>query len=314
MSEIICDYEETIWGKTEMRFGPFKMLPSLKFELLESDIKKGFSEDKIVLESGCGGGMYIEELSKSMNNNKYFGTDFSRSAVKDVSKENSRAQYFISDSMIMPVKDNSIDVLLLLDIVEHVDEPEKVFAETKRILKEDGIIHLNIPVEANKATIFWLLGKMCRRNFQKKYSGHVSSYSLRDVKNLLNKYQFKIININYYYHFIGQLTQFILYFAKYLKGVLLRKEISHRITGLDKSFVAGLKDEYSQRKNKEKFKLNNLLSMKFYIKKFYYLFRVFQNLLLIAAYWESKILKSFSFNASCISARVVKTNSQSNII
>lgn len=272
MIEIICDNEGTIWGSTEMRYGPFKMLPSLKFELLESDIKKGFSENMIVLESGCGGGMYIEELSKSMNNNKYIGTDFSRSAIKDVSKENTKVKYFISDSMIMPVKDNSVDVLLILDIVEHVDKPENVFAEAKRILKRDGIMHLNIPVEANKATIFWLLGKIFRKNFQKKYSGHIHSYSLNEVENLLDKYQFKVADINYYYHFIGQLTQFILYFAKYLKEVLSKKESSLGATGIDKGFIAGLKDEY----------------------------------------YESKFLKIFSFMSSCTSARIVKISSYNN--
>ena len=48
MSEIICDYEGTIWGKTEMRFGPFKMLPSLKFELIKNYVGDGFSENKVI--------------------------------------------------------------------------------------------------------------------------------------------------------------------------------------------------------------------------------------------------------------------------
>ena len=56
MIEIICDNEGILWGRTEMRFGPFKMLPSLKFELLQKDIKEGFLKDKIVLEYGCGSG------------------------------------------------------------------------------------------------------------------------------------------------------------------------------------------------------------------------------------------------------------------
>ena len=37
----------------------------------------------------------------------------------------------------MPIKDRSIDVLLLLDIVEHVEEPEKAISEHK---KEIGVI------------------------------------------------------------------------------------------------------------------------------------------------------------------------------
>jgi len=313
MSEIICNNEGNIWESSEMRFGPFKMLPSLKFELLESDIKKGFSEDKIVLEYGCGIGVYIEELSKSMNNNKYFGTDISRIEIKDVAKKNTRVKYFISDAMSMPLKDGSVDVLLFLDFIEHLDEPEKVFNEAKRILKDDGIIHLDVPIEGNKSTIFWIFTKIFRKNLQKRYCRHVHSYSLNDVKNLLHKQQFKITNFNYHRHFIGQLAQFSFFFAKFFKDLLSIKENYVKIIGIDKSFVAGLKEEYSERKNKEKLELNNLLSFKFYLRKIYYLFRIFQNLLLVAAYCESKILKNFSFVFSKISARVVKTNSQSNI-
>lgn len=313
MSEIICNNERNIWESSEMKFGPFKMLPSLKFELLESDIKEGFSEGKIVLEYGCGMGVFIEELSKSMYNNKYFGTDISRIEIKDVAKKNTRVKYFISDAMSMPLKDSSVDVLLFLDFMEHLNEPEKVFLEAKRVLKNDGIIHLDVPVEANKSTIFWIFTKIFRKNLQKRYCRHIHSYSLNDVKNLLHKQQFKITNLNYHRHFIGQLAQFSFFFAKFFKDLLSIKEDYVKIIGIDKSFVAGLKDEYSERKNKEKFKLNNLFSVKFYFSKIYYLFRIFQNLLLVAAYYESKILKNFSFVFSKISARIVKTGSQSNI-
>ncbi len=43
-------------------------------------------------------------------------------------------------------------------------------------------MHFNIPLEANKATICWILGKIFKKNFQKKYSGHIHSYSLDGVK------------------------------------------------------------------------------------------------------------------------------------
>ena len=137
---------------------------------------------------------------------------------------------------------------------------------------------------------------------------HIHSYTLRDVEALLNKFQFKIVDIYFYYHFMGQFSQFVLYFSKYLREKVLQKRGNGISARTDMSFIAGLKDEY-RKGTRGEFDVKNLLRGKYYIKKIYHLFRIFQKLLLVAAYYESKVFKNISFHSSCISARVVHSDS-----
>lgn len=52
----------------------------------------------------------------------------------------------------IPVKDNYFDVIICLEMLEHVFYPEKVLEELKRVTKKDGLFILSMPNEYN----FWL--------------------------------------------------------------------------------------------------------------------------------------------------------------
>jgi len=46
----------------------------------------------------------------------------------------------------IPVKENSIDVILCTQVLEHIEFPEKAFEEFSRILKQNGKIILTVPL------------------------------------------------------------------------------------------------------------------------------------------------------------------------
>lgn len=80
------------------------------------------------LEIGCGSG----ELSKHLNN--YIGIDISPKTSK----------FIIGDAQKLPIKDNSVDLILLLDLLEHTDD-KLVMKETYRILKPGGYVIITVP-------------------------------------------------------------------------------------------------------------------------------------------------------------------------
>ncbi len=81
-----------------------------------------------VLEIGCGSG----ELSKHLKN--YIGIDISAKTSK----------YIIGDAHILPIKDNSVDLILLLDLLEHTND-DLVMDEVYRVLKPNGNVIITIP-------------------------------------------------------------------------------------------------------------------------------------------------------------------------
>jgi SAM-dependent methyltransferase len=50
----------------------------------------------------------------------------------------------------LPFEDNSFDIIVLSDVLEHIPEPEKVFVEIRRLLKTNGKLIFNVPF------MYWL--------------------------------------------------------------------------------------------------------------------------------------------------------------
>jgi len=54
-------------------------------------------------------------------------------------------EFVTSDAANLPFEDNSIDIIIANDAIEHVDEPERVITECLRVLKRDGRLYMNFP-------------------------------------------------------------------------------------------------------------------------------------------------------------------------
>lgn len=53
----------------------------------------------------------------------------------------------------MSFDDNSLDVIVSLDVLEHVANPEKAYKEMHRVLKKCGVIVITVPIDIrNKKT------------------------------------------------------------------------------------------------------------------------------------------------------------------
>ncbi len=50
-----------------------------------------------------------------------------------------------ADAGELPLADSSVDALLLLDVIEHIAEPERVLAEAHRVLRPGGAIIVSVP-------------------------------------------------------------------------------------------------------------------------------------------------------------------------
>lgn len=91
-----------------------------------------------VLDIGCFDKWTQKKIHHSC---LYYGLDYYATAV---GWYNSKPDIF-ADAHSLPIKDESFDYVLILDVLEHVQNPEMVLQEVKRILKPKGKAIIQVP-------------------------------------------------------------------------------------------------------------------------------------------------------------------------
>jgi hypothetical protein len=79
-------------------------------------------------------------------------------------------------------------------------------------LKNSGQFHLFVPIESQRATLFYLHKKYFKPSIQeikRNLLGHIHSFADTDILHLMNKHGFKLVNYSYSYHAFGQLQDII---------------------------------------------------------------------------------------------------------
>lgn len=95
------------------------------------------------LDIGCGEGYFCRHASKDFHT---IGIDISQEALI-LAKEHSPQTLFMAASAMgeIPLKDNSVDIVVSCDVLEHLAQPALLLKEIHRILKPSGLSLLSTP-------------------------------------------------------------------------------------------------------------------------------------------------------------------------
>lgn len=266
------DYEEHIWGGVEsiiVQESKRNSILGLKrfLEILENVNGR-------LLEVGCGTGMFIRSIKHYRPDLDVYGCDISKTATA-IAKKNKKynIHYNVGEASALPYKDKSFDIVVMMDVLEHLRDVEGPIKEAKRVLKVGGIFHLLVPCEVNKFTLHWLMWKLkMGHNLKRKYAGHIQRLSKQDIHYFIKDEQFKIIEETFSFHFLGQIYDI---FFDYLP----RKFQKKKIIDYEMKQAISVRDKIS-RSLKER---GIILT----------LWAILGRLIEIAAFYESQILKSF---------------------
>ena len=105
-----------------------------------------FVEAKKVLDLASGEGYGSFLLSEKAN--CVVGVDIDQNAIKHSSKKyhKENLQFLQGSICEIPLKGNKIfDVIVCFEAIEHIEEQEKLMAEIKRLIKDDGILIISTP-------------------------------------------------------------------------------------------------------------------------------------------------------------------------
>jgi len=145
----------------------------------------------VVVDIGCFIGEKLWQLSKSQ---PYLGigVDIAISSLQAAQKIDIYGHTFIAADMEnLPFSNNSVDLVMVFDVIEHLTHAEKGFSEVTRVLKPGGQFLLHIPILDNTWSMFWWKQKLFPSLAQQDYAnvGHATNRMLTSsqIKNQLNK-------------------------------------------------------------------------------------------------------------------------------
>ncbi|HSX13969.1 MAG TPA: bifunctional 2-polyprenyl-6-hydroxyphenol methylase/3-demethylubiquinol 3-O-methyltransferase UbiG [Chlamydiales bacterium] len=102
-------------------------------------IIREIGEHKSVLDIGCGAGFLTNALA--LKGHTVTGIDISQSSIDIAQKYDTTKSviYRKADAYSLPFSDQSFDVVCAMDILEHVETPQRLISEAARVLKPNGL-------------------------------------------------------------------------------------------------------------------------------------------------------------------------------
>ena len=157
----------TEWWDPNGKFKPLHKFNPVRLNYIKKSIIEKFgSRDKTlplskvkILDIGCGGGLLCEPLSRLGAD--VVGIDASEKNIKiakiHAKKNNLDIKYYCASPENFVSKSN-FDVILNMEIVEHVDNVNIFLKESSKFLKKNGIMFIATLNKTLKSYIFAILG------------------------------------------------------------------------------------------------------------------------------------------------------------
>ena len=155
-----------------------------------------------ILDFGAGSGVNIDMLRKYGLVDIHEQNKYARAAIK---KEKKIKNLYST----LRIKKNFYDLILLADVIEHVEQPKKLLKNLKKFLKKDGHILITVPAYQ------FLFSKKDR------VLGHYRRYNKDLLKKELSG--FKVENISYFNTFLCLPIAILTLLNKFLKRDYIKK-------------------------------------------------------------------------------------------
>ena len=183
-------------------------------------ILRSFNFDRHITlaDIGSGGGKYsILGLQK---NAYVISLDRDPDSLKWLSYRNSSSNAILGDAGALPIGENTVDYILLIEIFDYASDPNTLLKECHRILKRQGLLIFSF---GNTSSLKSKL-KQLRKE---QYIQYVCSY--REVIRLLNDFNFKIIRkegYNWLFFDRHSDNKFIPFLGRWVKALRLERLLS----------------------------------------------------------------------------------------
>lgn len=133
-----------------------------------------------LLDMGCLDSQVIKMAYKRYPKAELWGIDVAENAVWKMQKKHPFATFDIQDLYDTSFPDNTFEYIVLGEVMEHLEEPQKAINEALRILRPGGWLAISTPLEEVREP-----GAVDKHR-------HIWSFSEEDIKQLTRPHEIKI--------------------------------------------------------------------------------------------------------------------------
>jgi len=134
------DYAHEWWNDKNSKFRSLQRISKFKIELINEWI--GDVSGLNIVDLGCGGGLISIPLIEMGAN--LTGIDISDTSIKvAIKKSKLGGKFFVRNIKNTELPDDSSDLVILADVLDHIEDYPKILEEASRITKKGGLIFVS---------------------------------------------------------------------------------------------------------------------------------------------------------------------------
>ncbi len=137
--------------------------------------------EPVVLEVGCSSGYFLEDLRARMPQATILGADYLAEPLRRLARRLTGLPILQFDLRRCPLPAQSVDAVICLNVLEHIEDDAAAMQQMYRILRPGGIAHIEVPAGPALYDIYDELLLHHRR------------YRLRALKELARRSGFEIV-------------------------------------------------------------------------------------------------------------------------
>ena len=156
------------WWDPKGKFKPLHKFNPVRIQFIKDNVKEHFKikndfepfKGLRILDVGCGGGLLSEPMARL--GGKVMGIDASENNIKvaksHLKKSNLKIQYLCSSPEKIIKKKEKFDVILNMEIIEHVDNLDLFIKKSSSLLKTNGLMFVATINRTLKSYLFAIIG------------------------------------------------------------------------------------------------------------------------------------------------------------
>lgn len=122
----------------------------LSKSLADSILRNLLKKPQLIVDIGAGyGGVAVNLAERGIKTIAVEPEADERRVIKYFLRKHKSARDYLSivdgTAEKLPIRDNTVDLCILSQVLEHVDDPNKTIGEVYRVLKNGGYLHLSCP-------------------------------------------------------------------------------------------------------------------------------------------------------------------------